>query len=51
MSSPDGWMSMDAPVEPAFRATGPKGYMEFGDGRWRMHYADGTIWFPPEEKE
>lgn len=48
---------MDRTVSDAFLAAGPDGWMEFGDfgdegdGVWRMHYADGTIWFPPEEKE
>lgn len=47
MSSPEeGWMPMDRTVSDAFLATGPHGYMEFGEGRWRMHYPDGTIWLP-----
>lgn len=49
MADPEGWMAMDLPVHDAFRATGPHGYMEFGEGCWRMHYPDGSIWFPPED--
>ena len=50
VSDQDGWMPMDAPVHEAFKATGPQGYMEFSDDyRWRMHYPDGTIWYPEEQ--
>jgi hypothetical protein len=44
-----GWLPMDAPVKEAFAAAGPDGYMEFGEGRWRMHYPDGSIWIPATE--
>lgn len=47
MSDPEGWMSMDRTVSDAFLATGPDGFMEFGEGVWRMHYPDGSVWTPP----